>query len=140
MIERRPNRPVSTTQIMGIMASTLALFFMVAFATKAIDAYRLARWRERIKAEITDLEHEKRALELEIEYRQSEAWLHEVLRDAGMVRDDTVRVLPITVTPQPTPLTTATPAPALVPPPVREPVAFSNANWEAWQRLIWGFD
>jgi len=140
MNERRSNRPVSTAQIMGIMASTLALFFMVAFATKAIDAYRLAKWRERIKIEIADLHHERRALEIEIEYRQTDAWLHEVLRDAGHVSAGTVRVIPVTWTPAPMQAATPTPSPALAPISPRQPSAFANANWEAWQRLIWGFD
>ena len=43
---RGPIRPITTAQIIGILAATLALFFMVAFATKSVDAFRLRAWRD----------------------------------------------------------------------------------------------
>lgn len=135
-IQRGPIRPISTSQIIGILAATLALFFMVAFATESVEAYRLRAWRDQLQDEIEAMRRERAELEEEGHRRNSVAWAEEVLRDAGQVGPGMVSVLAITATPGPTPAPTvvATPLPEATPIPRDAP--FDNPNWDAWWRLI----
>lgn len=141
MSDRGPMRPVSTTQIVAVLSCTLALFFMVAFVTKSVDAYRLRNWRDRLQAEIDDMLRQRQELEQELERRQGRAWAEEVLRDAGQVPPGGVRILPVPVTPQ-----AVVGAPVQPTPPAAGSGAgagralFDNPQWRAWRLLIWGFD
>lgn len=131
---------MTTAQIVGILSSTLALFFMVAFASKSLDAYRLRKWRDSLRAEIVDMTRQREELREQARRRQSVAWAEEVLRDAGQVSDDLVSVIAATFTPHPvaSPTRRATPSP--VPGAAHEEALFQSEHWRAWQRLIWGFD
>jgi hypothetical protein len=125
---------------MAILASTLALFFMVAFVTKSLDAYRLRNWRDRLKGEIGAMVGQHLALEAEAERRSSAGWVEEVLRDAGMVPDGVISVAVVTATPNPS----SRPAPTLeaepTPPPPQASGLLRSPHWRAWMRLLWGFD
>ena len=140
MSEHRPPKPVTTAQIVGVLCSTLALFFIVAFASKSLDAYRLRKWRDSLTADIADMVREREELREEARRRQSVAWAEEVLRDAGQVSDDQVSVVAATFTPHPvaSPMVRATPT--VAPGPAHEEALFQGEHWRAWQRLIWGFD
>jgi hypothetical protein len=140
MSERGPVRPVTTTQAVGILASTLALFFLVAFVTKAVDAYRLRNWRSRLEVEIAQMTNERQELEQELQRRQSAAWIDEVLRDAGQVPEGGVSVIAVTVVPSPG-LATPTPSAGVVVAPrtSERPTMFDNPQWRAWLQLL-GFD
>lgn len=135
---RGPIRPITTAQIIGILAATLALFFMVAFATKSVDAFRLRAWRDQLEGEIEAMQREREELVEEVHRRNSVAWAEEVLRDAGQVGPGMVSVIAVTATPGPT----AEPTPEATPAPVETVVArnapFDNAHWDAWWRLIVG--
>jgi hypothetical protein len=140
MSETGSSRPVSTAQVVGILTSTLALFFMVAFATKSVDAYRLRNWRDRLRTEIADLTDTRIELEEEVRRRQSVGWVEEALRDAGQLSDRTVGVVAVAATP-PAVAVAAAPATGRAPASVPAPDAFfANAPWRAWWRLIRGFD
>lgn len=133
---RGPIRPITTAQIIGILAATLALFFMVAFATKSVDAFRLRAWRDQLEGEIEAMQREREELAEEVRRRNSVAWAEEVLRDAGQVGPGMVSVIAVTATPgptsEPTPVATPVPVETVVP----RNVPFDNANWDAWWRLI----
>lgn len=133
-----PSRSITTAQAVAILASTLLLFFLIAFATKALDAHRLRTWRDRLQGEIAAMEQERQLLEAELARRRSPAWLEEALRDAGLVGEKMVGVVLVTTTPLPQ--VSATPAPVATPlPSAASPGAlFANPNWEAWMRLLWG--
>jgi len=138
--EQRPPRPVTTAQIVGILSSTLALFFMVAFASKSLDAYRLRKWRDSLRTEIAEMARQRDELQEQVRRRQSEAWAEEVLRDAGQVAENLVSVVAATFTPQPVVSPTPQATPAATPGPAQEGAVFQTEHWRAWQRLIWGFD
>ena len=140
MSEHRPSRPVSTAQIAGVLSSTLALFFMVAFVGKSLDAYRLSKWRDSLKVEIAGMVRQRDELEEEIRRRRSVGWAEEVLRDGGQVSDDLVRVIAATFTPNPVASPTVRASPTITPVPVADHTLFQSEHWRAWQRLIWGFD
>ncbi len=140
MDEHSPSRPVTVAQVMGILASTMALFFMVAFVTKSVDAYRLKNWRDRLRGEIDEMIQQRVELEEELQRRQSQSWLEEVLRDAGEVREGVVSVVVATATPGPRAELTvsATPTPVAGSSPTGS--LLSSPHWKAWMRLLWGFD
>jgi hypothetical protein len=143
MNSARPYR-ITITQIAAVVGSTLALLFVVAFVTRAMDAYRLRAWRDRLRVEIEDLQREREALYAELERRQTYAWVDEQLRDMGMVPEGVVSVIAVPAGPEPDPGAPVGEDPAARPtPPAQEAGEggwFRNAHWEAWQRLIWGFD
>lgn len=131
-------RPISPQQIVAVLAATLVLFFMVAFTTKSLDAYRLRTWRDRLYEEIAQMEHQREELQEELRRRQSRAWLEEVLRDAGYLPSDVVSVVVYTVTPAPVPDAVVEATPTPTPVPAWSAAWFDNPHWRAWQRLIWG--
>lgn len=135
---RGPVRPITTTQIIGILAATLALFFAVAFATKSVDAFRLRAWRDRLQGEIGAMQRQRAELVEEARRRNSVAWMEEVLRDAGQVGPGMVSIIAVTATPGPTaePTPEVTPTPEETAAPRSAP--FDNPNWDAWWRLIAG--
>jgi len=136
---------ITSTQIAAVVGSTVALLFVVAFVTRAMDAYRLRAWRDRLQVEIQDLEREREALRAELERRQTYAWVDEQLRDMGMVPEGVVSVIAIPAGPEAAAGAPVGEDPAARPTPSPRTVAeeggwFRNAHWEAWQRLIRGFD
>ncbi|NLD43404.1 MAG: hypothetical protein GX657_07915 [Chloroflexi bacterium] len=133
---------ISKSQLAVVVGATLALWFVIAFTSKAIDAYRLRSWRDRLAVEMQQMERERDALRAELERRQTYGWVDERLRDAGLVPDGVVGVIAVAVAPAPT-VAAPTGVEGPAEPPARETASgglFDNANWEAWQRLIWGFD
>ena len=138
---QRSPKPISTAQMMGILVFTLALFFLVAFATKSVEAYRLRNWLARLQRERAALERQREELVLELQRRQSMAWVDETLRQAGLVPTDVIRVIVLTATPQlastPAPAIQATPTPTQPPLPEQKRL-FNNPTWQAWQHLLWG--
>ena len=138
MSQRGPARPISAAQILGVLAFTLALFFMVAFATKSVEAHRLLAWRDRAETEVADMERERQEIEEEMRRRRAPSWSDQVLREAGIVPDGIVSVVGVTYTPNPNATHTPPPAsPTPTPPPV-EQASPGNPNWSSWKRLIWG--
>jgi hypothetical protein len=145
MSEQVPARPVTLAQMVGIMVATLALFFLVAFATKAMEAYRLRVWRDYLQSELDDMRWQRAEVQEELRRRQSPSYVEETLHQAGQVSAGSVSVVPVVVLAEPVatvvptrvanraavPVVVSTPPPASL---------FRNPYWEAWQRLIWGFD
>jgi hypothetical protein len=137
-------RNVSAAQIVGVMTFTLALFFMVAFATKSVESYQLRAWRDRLESDIAEMEREKQNLEEDLRRRQSVAWVDQVLRDSGRVPTDVVSVIAVPVQQEVPSAEADAGLPAAEPSrPVTSALSgmpFNNENWRAWQALIWGFD
>ena len=138
MSDHTPIRPMATAQVIAVLVFALALFFLIAFATKSVEAYRLRNWRNRLQAEITRLERQREEMEEELRRRGSPAWIDEALRETGRVPEGVVSVLvvPESAPAQPTAFAEPTEETA------QEPTSslFDNPNWRAWGRLIWGFD
>ncbi len=157
MTTRGPSKGITAAQLMGILAFTLALFFVVSFGTKTVEAYRLRSWRDRLQSDIAEMERERAVLLAEIERRQSMAWVDKVLRASGYVPEGVVRVIVTHAEPTtrdgaalaqaPTAATpdNASEASIDAAPNPSTAVAlwsqlFDGPHWEAWHRLIWGFD
>lgn len=121
-----------------VVAATFALYLLLAFATKSLDAYRLRARKEELAGEVATLEQQRADLQAELDRRRTTAWLEEALRDSGLLPEGVVGVVPLTATPAPatpTPLEqpTATPQPA-----VERTSLFANPTWRAWRKLVWG--
>ena len=142
MSEHSAPRSIASLQLVAVLAASLALFFMAAFATKLVEAYRLRSWRDMLKTEIASMRREKQDLAVEVDRRKSLAWADEELRSEGWLPEGVIGFVPV-------------PVPAgVTAPPQRSAVAkvqgpsarseamiwFNNRNWQAWRRLIWGFD
>ncbi|NLT74459.1 MAG: hypothetical protein GXX94_09760 [Chloroflexi bacterium] len=85
MSEPRSIRPVTVSQVVGVLALAIIVFFIVAFAGKAIRTYRLRAWRDDLLSEIASMEQERQDLVLEIGRRESAAWIDEALKETGRV-------------------------------------------------------
>ncbi|MBN1400041.1 MAG: hypothetical protein JXA74_04345 [Anaerolineae bacterium] len=136
MLSRRTGWSLSAAQILGILAFTLALFFMFSFAGKSVEAYRLRNWRDELRRELAQMERERAELVNEIQYRQSAAWQDQALRDSGWLPPDEIRVVPV-------PGDASSPAPLVDSPDkvVAQPepwLLFDNPNWRAWIDLLRG--
>lgn len=136
--EPRVSRPITVTQVVGMLALILIVFFIVSFASKAVETYRLRTWLHDMEQEIAFMEREYAALTLEKQRREADAWIDQALKEAGrvppgvmMVRVEAPEAVP---TPQPREV-----LPGLTP---RLPEAgeigplFDNPNWKAWMDLI----
>ncbi len=136
--EPRVSRPITVTQVVGMLALVLIVFFIVAFASKAVETYRLRTWLHDMEQEIAAMEREYAALTLEKQRRESDAWIDQALKEAGRVPPGVlvVRVVTPEAAPKPEPREIV---PGLVP---RLPEAgeigplFDNPNWKAWMDLI----
>jgi len=137
MSEGRQAGPISTRQLVVVVVTTFALYLILAFAAKSLDAYRLRERKQQLAAEVATLEQERVDLQAELDRRQTTAWLEEVLRDSGLIPEGVVGVVPVTATPAPptpTPVEQPTPTPAAT----AEVRLFANPTWRAWRKLIWG--
>ncbi len=150
MAEPRISRPITVTQVVGLLALILIVFFVGAFASKAVETYRLRTWLNEIEQEIASLERQREALHLEIERRQSNAWIDQALKETGRVPAD---VLVVRVA---TPEAAASPGAGSAAPLVedsrptfstpsldlpedgRSGPLFGSPNWKAWMALIFG--
>lgn len=139
------SRPITVTQVVGLVALVLIVLFVAAFASKAVEAYRLKMWLADIEQEIAAMERQREALELEIERRQSKAWIDQALKEAGRVppgvlavrletseEGDTSAELPAAPTPRPAFRTPTLAAPDQG----RAGPLFGNPNWKAWMDLL----
>jgi hypothetical protein len=139
---RRQLRQLNTAQIVGAVAVVLGLLFVIAFGARVLEAYRLRNWRQRLQAEVLLLEREHADWQSEVQRRQSTAWVEEELSRMGMVRDDQVVVMVVAATPVTSATVSSEPTPSksITGIQVADTGLFRNANWQAWRRLIRGFD
>jgi hypothetical protein len=138
MLEAREPRPITVTQIVGVLALAVIVVFIIAFASKAISTYRLRVWRDDLQAEIARMDVERQDLLLEMRRRQSKPWIDQALRQTGQMPPDVLSVR--LVSPEPSrDQTHATrlddPGPTITER-VQGLAFFDNPNWDAWTDLL----
>ena len=135
-----PFRPPNLGQLVAVLGATLALFFMISFVGKSVQAHRLKLLQQRLVLEQQQLVRQRDELQKEVERRKSDLWAAELLRDGGWMPPGGVRVIPVTATPDPAskPGPQASPTSAKTAP--TGLAVFGNPRWRAWVQLIWGFD
>lgn len=136
MSVQRSSRTLSGGQILGILAFTLALFFMFSFAAKSVESYRLRTWRDELRQELADMERERDELWNELQHRQTDAWRDEALRRAGWLPRDVVGV--IVVTPVAVSQTPAPPAAQATEASPEEARLLPGTYWQEWLDLLLG--
>ncbi|MHB1318894.1 MAG: hypothetical protein ACYCYF_09785 [Anaerolineae bacterium] len=139
MVESRGARPITATQVIGVLALTVIVFFIFAFASKAVRTYRLRVWRDDLKTEIAAMELERQGLLLEIQRRESRAWIDEALKETGRVPPGVTSVR--LISPEGSPeLTQDTDVRSASGPTITQRVQslsyFDNPNWSAWMQLL----
>lgn len=139
MVDSRGPRPISVTQVVGVLALAVIVFFIGAFASKAIRTYRLRAWRDDLRVEIAEMELDRQNLLLEIERRQSLAWIDEALKETGQVPPEVlaVRLVPSDgAAPAIDTGISEVQAGASLTDRVQELSYFDNPNWRAWMQLL----
>jgi hypothetical protein len=146
MAEPRISKPITVTQVVGMLALVLIVFFVGAFASKAVETYRLRMWLSDMEQEIAAMERQRESLELELQRRESKAWIDQALKETGRVPPDVlvVRVMPSDAAAPaqaeaaalaPTRPAFSTPALDLAEDGLSGPL-FGNPNWKAWMALF----
>ena len=138
MIESHSSRPITITQIVGVMALALIVFLIIAFAGKAVSTYRLRAWRNELQSELAAMDLERQNLLLEIERRQSLAWIDEALKETGQVPQGVtaVRLVNTGGSSDAFQSSASEPAQQSLTERVQSLSYFDNPNWRAWVRLL----
>ena len=124
-------------RVVGIIAVTLVLCFVVSLVRKAVEAYELRQWIQHLKAEVVELEQERAELLIEIQRRESSTWMDQVLREAGRLPPGVSRVYLVTTEAETaTTMSTPTPTPQPLSEQPRDTGLFEGENWEAWMRAL----
>ena len=126
-----------SNQVGIVVLATILVFFIVAFAGRALEQYRVERELEAVIADVDRLIEEHTALEATATYVSTTRYKDEELRKAGYgpVNETQVAAQAVVVTVAPTPQPTVQ---VWLPEPVR-PIRIDNAPyWELWRRLLVG--
>src|SRR4030042_5910837 len=99
MLEPKPPKPLTTTQIVSVRAPTLALFFLIAFVTKSVEVHEGEERVTTLVFENQQLSQTRDALFEDREYRQYAPYAEEVVAVTGKVATDEIPVRVNTATP-----------------------------------------
>ncbi len=139
MDQSRTMRPISVPQIVGILTLALIVYFGVAFASKAVDTYRLRLWRNDLEHEIAAMERQRQALLIERERRESLSWIDQALKETGRVPADVLVVRLVSPAVRQAPsipsVEPVSEAPAISDR-IEDLALFDNPNWTAWLQLL----
>lgn len=73
--------PVAATDILTVLVASAAVFFLLAFGGKLVEAYRLERHNAGLEAEKAALEARRQTLVTELAYVQSPEYVEKVARE-----------------------------------------------------------
>jgi cell division protein FtsB len=73
--------PLAATDILTVLVASAAVFFVLAFGGKVVEAYRLERHNTGLEAEKAGLEIKRQALVTELAYVQSPEYVEKVARE-----------------------------------------------------------
>jgi hypothetical protein len=138
MVEAKVPRPVTVTQVVGMLALGMIVFFIIAFAGNAITTYRLRAWRDDLQMEIASMDLERQNLLIEIRRRESMAWVDQALKETGQVPPDVLAVR--LVSSESAQRGQDAPEQVDLRPTLTDRVQglsfFDNPNWRAWMQLL----
>ncbi len=127
---RLPNPPAD---IMAVLAAIVAVFFLLAFGGKAVEAYRVQRYNAMLRAELAALQEEQKSLEARLQYVQTAEYVEKVVREQyKWVKHGETLVIPIF---QRRPVASI-PSTAMMQPEV--PAVPSASHWPEWLDLLKG--
>jgi len=135
MKNERQRLPLPPTDIIIVLASTVAVFFILAFGGKALEAYRLQRHNAMLRAEMAALQKQREQLEARLEYVQTPEYVEEVAREQyKWTRAGEKLIIAIF---QHRPVTVVAPTP-LPQPLVMTANAPPGSHWPEWWKLLAG--
>lgn len=135
-MNKKPEQPPTIKRISWVIWGVLA--GLIILLTSAYT--RAWRMNEVLQAEVatlvpmlTAISEEQAALQAQLDYVQSDAYVDEWSRvNAGMTKPGETLVVPVIITPTPSP----TPVPTPTPMPTSTPVPF----WQQWWQALTGND
>jgi len=128
--------PLLPTDLVTVVISTAAVFFLLAFGGKALEAYRLQRHNALLHAEVAALQQEQKTLEARREYVQTPEYVEKVAREQfKWVKSGEKLVIPIFRTPV---NAAATPTPTTDSFSLSTEHNVSMTHWSEWWRLLTG--
>jgi len=117
MTQKPPTGSPISNQVSVVLLTTILLFFLVAFAGRAVEEYRLRRELERMNQEINRLNEERVALERTAVFMESS-------------------VAPIATLVTPAVPSQVTPAPIATPERYAQDDGREPPYWDEWFKLI----
>ena len=126
-----------SNQVGIVVLATILVFFVVAFAGRALEQYRVERELEGVSADVAELREEYGALQATATYMTTTTYRDEELRKAGYgpLSETPVAAQVVVVTPMPTSQPTVQ---VWLPEPVRPIRIEEPPYWELWRRLLVG--
>ena len=126
-----------SNQVGIVVLATILVFFIVAFAGRALEQVRVERELEEVSAGVEQLREEYANLEATATYMSTTRYKDEELRKAGYgpVDETPVAAQIVVVTPVPTSQPTVQ---VWLPEPVRPIRIDDPPYWELWRRLLVG--
>ena len=126
-----------SNQVGIVVLATILVFFVVAFAGRALEQYRVERELDTVSTDVERLVEEYASLEATATYMSTTRYKDEELRKAGYgpANETQVAAQAIVVTPAPTSQPTVQ---VWIPEPVRPIRIDSPPYWELWRRLFAG--
>ncbi|HPH96534.1 MAG TPA: hypothetical protein PKW33_17540 [Anaerolineaceae bacterium] len=122
------NLKFDNRRILIVIAVILLILLMMNFNDKMSEMLRLTGQYERQSQRVTQMVRSQEAVETKIAYATSEDAVRRWAREeGGMIQKGDIPIVPVALTPQPTP----------------EPAVYSNIapapkNWEIWYALFFG--
>lgn len=118
---------------MAVLAAIAAIFFLLAFGGKAVEAYRVQRYNAMLRRELAALEEEHKNLEARLIYVGTPEYVEEVAREEyKWVKPGENLVIPIF---QHRPAVSI-PSTAMMQP--ETPAVPSASHWPEWLSLLKG--
>jgi len=126
-----------SNQVGIVVLATILVFFIVAFAGRALEQYRVERELETVSHQVEGLRDRHAALQATATYMSSTRYKDEELRKAGYgpPGETPVAAVALVVTPEPTSRPTVQ---VWLPEPVRPIRIDEPPYWELWRRLLFG--
>lgn len=127
---RLPNPPAD---IMAVLAAIAAVFFLLAFGGKVVEAYRVQRYNTMLRAELAALQEEQKSLKARLQYVQTPQYVEEIAREQyKWVKPGEKLVIPIF---QYRPADSMAPTPMVQ---LETSAAPSACYWPEWLSLLKG--
>jgi cell division protein FtsB len=135
MKEEKRRLPLPPIDVITVLISTAAVFFVLAFGGKVLEGYRLQRHNALLRVEIAELQKQQEQLEARLNYVQTPEYVEKVAREQyRWVKEGENLVITIfrrrpVVEPTPTPPSRPT---------TRTMVAQPVSHWPEWWNLLTG--
>ncbi len=136
MKDKTRRLPLPPTDIITVLVSMGAVFFILAFGGKALEAYRLQRHNAMLDTEIAALEEEQEQLQERLEYVKSPEYAEKVAREQyRWAKPGENLIIPIF---RRRPVVAATPTASSQPEAGTRGSAQAASHWLDWLNLLTG--